>query len=224
MTYCIGLFASFKNTVDYLPGVEIDKINLINYCMNTGRRLVMLCDDEVSLTNLENIFISNESMCEIIWFSGHGNYINDVNLFLTKITNNSINGEQFENFLSFNNRAVQKKGDVTMCIFDMCHSGTFFNLPYEFNFLTRQIEQTSHITEQDLRLPDIITISACSDDDVEDDSPTGGGLLSSHIFSYISPTRNNTRMLDLIIYLYSVNNKVKVYLSNININLSRIFL
>jgi hypothetical protein len=55
----LGLFCSFKKTVNYLPGVEIDRNNLIDFCRKKNKNYIELCDENVCIENITNILKTN---------------------------------------------------------------------------------------------------------------------------------------------------------------------
>ena len=216
----LGLFCSFKHTVNYLPGVDIDRTNLIELCRIKNKKYIELCDENVNIENITHILRSN--VIDVLWFSGHGIYSDQLNWFMTIDENNNISDIRMINIIlqNINYRSLM------LVVVDICHSGSFFNLPYKYVADNDIFENTVFVNDWDKSTNkfNIIAIAACDDDRKEIDSSIGGGLLTENILKYINNQKSSSNLENLCDFLdKSVPNVVVTSNSN-NIDFSNVYI
>lgn len=173
----------YKNTENYLPGVERDLSNLKRFCREKNVKFEKLFEDEVNLQNfLDRLYVQRKFL-NTIWICGHGDFFSATNYFLTLSDGDgAIDDREFSEIFSSRWRL---SSDILLFIIDICHSGTFVDLPYEYSISSKSFAKTNNPKSIRVENKLVVCVSACRDNQVTSDSALSGGLLTSSILNIL---------------------------------------
>jgi len=140
---------------------------------------------------IEN-FIKNSSSNDLLffYFSGHGSYIRDTNGDEIDGRDECIVSLDLEYITDDEIKAIittYLKSDRTLIgMFDSCHSGTMFDLKYEYNIVNaKYIENNQHAES----LGNVLMISGCKDNQTSSEAYINGQTQGALTWSFIEITK-----------------------------------
>ena len=194
----LAICSNYKETNIYLPGVDVDKLNLYQFTHNANSSLRMLENpSKEEVRDAIETFQPN-----IIWMCGHG-VLNDAkeNVYIIDgsslprrvpariaqlMPRNKLTEPEFTRLVLSN----AKKRQTTLYIFDFCHSCTMLDLPYFFEngFFYKKLggEDADAAKQRYVRFEHLehlfIVISGCSDFETTEEDVRGGLLTQQLLY------------------------------------------